>query len=134
MRFALTTSPALQPEEQLRYAKPRVRTLFCKSFPSIRYTGSLPPLSDFGTYVTDQRIVIVGKILFVVTEFNIWYAPHGKEDVLQSIRAAEDGSSVEIVTEAPGRFILRSNRALIRLYMRDASAFVAAVEMTGEAP
>ena len=126
IRLRFNLLPKLQPGEKILFVKKWVGFCTALSSPSYRWSFSLPPVFDEGLYVTDQRILHTFYIFRILAmEFSQWY--EGKEaaenpEFVKEVRTGRHwlgGSYLEIISEISERQWLRSQRARIRIYMKN---------------
>lgn len=129
LRFKFNVLPSLLPEERVLFRKDWVWAASGKSLPSYRWFFSLPPLCEAGLFVTDRRILFLAYLLRLLTqEFSVWFdgkAESANDEMLIDVRVGRTrlaGPYLETISERPDRCWYRSQRARVRLFMRDPDA------------
>jgi hypothetical protein len=126
MRFKFNLLPTLQPGEKVLFVKKWVGFCTCLSSPNYRWSFSLPPVLEQGLYVTDRRVLHIWHVFRLLTqEFDQWFEVKSQVPDTELIKEANSGRNwlcgpyLEIVSENSSRLWYRSQRARMRLYMRN---------------
>lgn len=129
LRFKFNLLPTLLPEEKVLFVKKWICFSTCLSHPNYRWSFSLPPIQEQGLYITDRRVLhIVHSFRILTVEFDQWFEAKSQTsdtEFIKEVRAGRNwlcGPYLEIVSQNSVKLWYRSQRARMRVYMRNAES------------
>jgi hypothetical protein len=118
--------PSFLPGEKVLFFKMWVWAASGKSWPSYRWSFSVPPFMEQGLYVTDRRVLVVFYIFRTIKfEDSLWFEGRGEPGGNEFVKEVNVGKSrivgpyLEVVSESSVKQWCRSPKIRLRLFMKN---------------